>query len=85
MSKSETWTVSASTVTNWPPDHSLHAWRTSRGDHHDFGLFRRRKSAGLWASVRLRWWFGLTVRWDPDIMGSKVSVTFFDQEIGWLE
>jgi hypothetical protein len=67
------------------PDHSTHVWRVGHGSHHSYGLVRRRHSAGLWAFVRLRCWFGIDVRWDPTIMGNKVMVTLCDREIGWLE
>lgn len=52
----------------------------------DRGLIRHgQRSAALWGFVHLHWWFGLEVRWDPQVRGSKVMVTLFDFDIGWLE
>ena len=60
-------------------------WRVGDGLHHSYGLFRRPGAAGLWLFVRLRWWFGLEVRWDPKVMGRKAMIMLFDESVGWLE
>ena len=62
-------------------------WLTHSGQRIGCGLYKGYwNRVGMWAHVKVfgRWW-GIEVRHDPDVIGSKLMWTFADVEIGWLE
>jgi hypothetical protein len=60
--------------------------RESNSRRHAFGLYRGKGAAAVWFHVDVlgRWW-GIEVRWDPDVMGSKAMWTVAGHDIGWLD